>query len=256
MTGLAVDASLDSTVQIKLSLPADDAIAPTFVDLVFDAQCLAGATQLATAQGNTVCQPCAKGEYEALGSCRPCPNTVNCDEEGRTVSDWKLKVGTWRTDDDSYDVLKCRFGVISCPGDGKNQASMYSPSQRRTTSSNATTGLNPYCSPNHVGHLCSACAPDFFLSWAGDGECHQCATGKSHWPTIGLLGGVFVFVASCLACVYTKYKKSSATNTAAAAAVAPSSLFSKIDSVLVLAKFKFFTLFLTFQVQFRSRLSR
>jgi hypothetical protein len=33
-------------------------------------------------------------------------------------------------------------------------------------------------------------------------------------------------------------------------------LFSKIDSVLVLAKFKIFTLFLTFQVQFRSRLSR
>ena len=241
---LVVDASLGIAVHIKLSLPGDDAVEPTFVDLTFDALCPAGDEVSKTAQGNTICQPCALGAYESAGQCIVCPKQVKTCEEGSTVSDWKLQAGYWRTDDESRDVRKCRF-TTSCPGDGKNQEALAnSPSQRRTTSSNAT-GLNPYCAPNHVGPLCSACAANFFLSWAGDGECHPCATGESHAPTISLGGGVLIFVVLCLACVYKTHKNKAAT---ALAPASSTSALSKIEKVYTLAKFKVFTLFLMSQV--------
>ena len=262
-------------MRIELSLTGAGAVAPTFVDLAFAAQCSAGEIAFETAQQNTVCQPCLRGEYEKSGSCsaapsdiklstkcnegstvswcESCPTGVVC-EEGSAVSDFKLMAGNWRTDEDSEDVRKCRFGVTSCPGAGKNQASVSSPSQRRTTSSNAT-GPDPYCSANHVGHLCSACAPDFFLSWTGDGKCYECATKESHAPTIGLMSGVFVIMVSCLACAYKKsLKKAQGITTATPKST--KSLFSKASQVYTLAKFKVFTLFLTSQVRLRSQTFR
>jgi hypothetical protein len=253
LVDLIVEASLGVTVPIEISLPSDDAVAPAIVDLAFAAQCQAGFETFETTQGNTVCRPCAQGEYESAGKCSKCPNGVHC-KEASTVIDWEVKAGHWRTNDESDEVFKCRYGVTSCPGENKNQASMYSPSQRRATSS--VLGPNPYCSPNHVGHLCSACAPDLFLSWAGDGKCYQCATGESHAPTIGLLGGVFVFVVSCLACVYKKSMKKDQGITATAASKPTNSLFSKSQQVYTLAKFKVFTLFLTSQVRLRSQTFR
>jgi hypothetical protein len=232
LTGLTADASLGISIPVKISVPTLGNIAPVYVDVALAATCPNGAIPSGTAQGNTVCKPCAEGMYEKAGSCsaaprdilcekgstvswcESCPNGVTC-KEGSMVSDWELKAGHWRTDDESDDVHKCRFGVTSCPGGDKNQASMYSPSQRRATSSGATTGLNPHCSPNHVGHLCSACAPDFFLSWTGDGQCYECATKETHAPTFGLMSGVFVVVVSCLACAYkTSLKKAQGITTA------------------------------------------
>ena len=232
LTDLIVGASLGITLPIELSIPGDDVVAPTSVDLVFAAQCTPGYVVSTTAQRNQICTACAEGKYEKAGSCSAaprdvpcetgstvswcelCPNGVTC-KEGSTVSDWELKAGNWRTDDESDDVHPCRFGVTSCPGEYKNQASMYSPSQRRATSSGATTGLNPHCSPNHVGHLCSACAPDYFLSWTGDGQCYECATKETHAPTFGLMSGVFVVVLSCLARAYkTSLKKAQGITTA------------------------------------------
>ena len=236
LTGLTIEASLDVTVPIKLSVPAlGDVVAPIDVSVTLTAQCPAGTVASKTAQGNIVCQACAEEKYEKAGLCLSCPKQVYC-EEGSTVSDWKVAAGNWRTDDESEDVRECRFGITSCPGHGKNQSSANS----------GATGLNPYCSANHVGHLCSACAADFFLDWTGDGECYQCATGKSHAPTIGLLGGVFVFVFACLACVYKKRRKKARSTIASSTPM--NSLFSKAEQVYSLAEFKAFTLFLTAQV--------
>ena len=118
-----------------------------------------------------------------------------------------------------------------------------------------TTVVHTYCSTNHVGHLCSACAPDYFLSWTGDGKCYECATGESHAPTFGLMSGVFVIVVSCLACAYkTSLKKAQSITTATPKPT--NSLLSKAKEVYTLAKFKVFTLFLTSQVQLRSQTFR
>jgi hypothetical protein len=252
LTDLTIAASLGVTVRIKLSVPALGDIAPVYVNVAMAAQCPAGATAVVTAQENTVCQACVRGEYENAGQCSVCPTQqVNC-KDGSTISDWKLKAGYWRSDENSSDVHKCRFGTISCPGDGSNQASMYSPSQRRASSSGATTGLNPYCSPNHIGHLCAACAPDHFLSWTEDGKCHPCATKESHAPTIGLMSGVFVFVLSCLTCAYKK-SLGKAHRTTIVTPKPENSLFLKAKQVYILAKFKAFTLLLTSQVRLRSQ---
>ena len=270
LTGLTADASLGISIPVKISVPTLGNIAPVYVDVALAATCPNGAIPSGTAQGNTVCKPCAEGMYEKAGSCsaaprdilcekgstvswcESCPNGVTC-KEGSMVSDWELKAGHWRTDDESDDVRKCRFGATSCPGDDENQASMNSPSQqRRATSSGATTGPNPHCSPNHVAPLCSACAPDFFLSWTGDGKCHQCTTKESHAPTIGLMSGVFVFVLSCLTCAYKK-SLGKAHRTTIVTPKPENSLLLKAKQVYILAKFKAFTLLLTSQVRLRSQ---
>ena len=241
LTNLVVEASPGKNEPIKLSL-TNDGVAPAFVDVELAAQCPQGEIAIETERKNTVCQPCPKSEFEKSGSCKPCPTHKKavCDA-GSTVSSWKLTAGHWRADDESEDIRRCRFGVTSCPGDGQNQA--FSLSRRRATSSM----LNPYCSEHHVGPLCSACAAGFFLSWAGDGKCNQCAKGKSHAPTFGLLGIVFVFVLSCLVCIYKKANNAKTTRTAKKASSA-NSLVSKAGALYSLAEFKVFTLSLTAQV--------
>jgi hypothetical protein len=162
---------------------------------------------------------------------------MDCNTDTLTLESVLLQKGYWRFGSASPDVRPCSFKRVSCPG-GATKA----------------TGLNPYCSANHVGHLCSACAPDFFLSWTGDGECYQCATGKSHAPTIGLVAGVFMFVAACLACVYKKGKKKAKARAGAPKSTYLTNLNFKAEKVYSLAKFKVFTLFLTSQVGTLSRL--
>lgn len=199
--------------------------------------------------GNVECTACRLEYYEHGGECFTCKKGMLCDTTATTISKLVLKAGYWRADDKSDKIHKCRFGVTSCPGDGNNQASANATSRRRVAASDAM-GPNPYCSTNHVGVLCSACAPDFFLSWTGDGECYECAAGKRHAPTIGLLGVVFAFCVACLACVYKKEKKK-ALCTTVAARTPTNSRFSRAGEVFALAEFKVFTLFLAFQVGVR-----
>ena len=163
LTELVVAASsFGIIVPIKLSIPGDSVVAPTSVDLAFAAQCTPGYVEATTAQGNRICTSCEIFKYEHNGKCEICKAGMVCEKSGLSLSVVSLASGFWRTNDESNEIHKCPFGVTSCPDDDKNQASLYSPSQRRATSSGKTTGLNPYCSPNHVGHLCSACAPGFF----------------------------------------------------------------------------------------------
>ena len=239
LTDITIDSAPGDIVALRISVPTLD-ITPVDIDIVLE-ECPRGTSETETAQGNVICNSCKSGEYEKSGACNICPTQVDCDE-GSTVSDWKLKAGNWRTDDQSDDVRKCRFGVISCPGDGKNQASKNAPSKRRVTSSSAAE-LNPFCSANHVGHLCSACAPDYFLSWAGDGKCHRCVAGESHAPTFGLLGGVFLCVVSCFACMYKAGQKKAKRTAVGTPTI---SLLSKAEQVYSQAKFKIFTLFYSF----------
>lgn len=248
---LTVDAQqLGTNEPIELYLPGDSTVARDFINLELDATCPAGYEIVRKiVQKTVVCQPCAAGTYLKSGSCSeaprdvdcgkgstvswclPCPSDVECLGEGSTVSDWVLKPGHWRTDSRSDDVLRCRFGVISCPPNANA----------------STTGPNPYCSADHVGPLCSACAANHFLSWTGDGKCHQCATGESHAPTIGLYSGVVLFVIVCLACVYKKASKTKAEEKNKDA-TPQSPLRLNAAKVYSLAKFKVFTLFLTSQV--------
>jgi len=247
LTDLIVGASLGVTLPIELSIPGDDVVAPTTVDLVFAAQCMPGYVVSTTAQRNQICTACEVSTYEHNEECHTCRNGMVCQVEGLSLNSVSLARGYWRTDDDSYDIHKCRFGTTSCPGaDSNNQAT-----GRRLAET--TTVVHPYCSDAHVGHLCSACAPDYFLSWTGDGECYECATKESHAPTIGLMSGVFVFVVSCLVCAYKTSLKRDITT---ATPKPTNSLLSKAKEVYTLAKFKVFTLFLTSQVWLRSHSSR
>ena len=249
LSALTIDAVPGETLMLDVSAPALEQIRPVRLSLKFEDACPAGEVALETAQQNVVCEPCTEGMYESVGQCLLCKKGMVCTEEALSLSSVSLASGYWRSDDASDEVLKCRFGDTSCPGDGNNQEA----AGRLLTETTTAFAIHPYCSANHVGHLCSACAPGFFLSWTGDGKCHQCATGESHVPTVGLLGGVFVFVIACLACVYKKRKKKAQGTTAS---TQTNSLFSKMGKVYSLAKFKVFTLFLTSQVELSRCFSR
>ena len=251
---LQIMADLGADLILELRSPMTSLTNPSVSVRVFLAEdCPAGYQVEHKEEGGTkVCTACEKRYYELGGECFECEPGMQCEAPGLAIRQVALEPKFWRTDDESRDVRKCRFDITSCPGDGKNQDSVYSPSQRRASSSGATTGLNPYCSPNHVGPLCSACTPDHFLSWTGDGKCYECATKDSHVPTIGLVSGVFVIVVSCLACTYKKsLKKAQGITTTTSNPT--NSLFSKAKQVYILAKFKVFTLFLTSQVRLRSQ---
>ena len=202
------------------------------------------------AGGSTVCTACKEGYYEQSGACFECKRGMMiCKTAAITITQVMIEAGFWRADEESDDIRPCRYGVVSCPGDGKNQASANLPSTRRMTSSGATK-LNPYCAPNYLGPLCSVCADGFFTSWAGDGKCYECATGTSHLPTVLLASGVLVFVAVCAVCAFKKVHRNPglSTRTASIQESTPS-LFATALHVYALAKFKIFTLFLTAQAR-------
>lgn len=248
LTDITIAATPGDIVPVEVSVPTLN-VAPVDIDIVLLAQCPRGTSELLL-QGNLICNQCKSGEYESMGSCVSCVTGMVCDEMGVFLQSVRLQAGFWRTDDDSDDIRPCRVGVISCPGDGKNQASANLPSKQRVTSSGATK-RNPYCAPNYLGPLCSVCADGFFTSWAGDGECYECATGTSHLPTILLASGVLVFVAVCaVECAFRKVHRNPglSTRTASIQKSTPSS-FATAKHVYALAKFKIFTLFLTAQAR-------
>ena len=174
---------------------------------------------------------CPATFYESDGKCALCPRHVEC-AAGSSISDWKLDAGYYRTDDESDDVRECRFGTRSCPGAGLNNRAL------------SNSSLGPYCAPEFIGPLCSQCAAEHFLSWEGSGDCHKCAAGKSHSPTIGLVIGVIILCGLFAACV-SKKCKGRKTDT-------PPSAFSVVvEKLYVLSEVKFFVLFLAFQAHTR-----
>ena len=221
LTDLTVDASLNATIPVRLSVPALDGVAPVYVDVVLAAQCPPGAFKFETVQGNVVCQLCPKKEYEKDGVCLSCPTQVVC-VEGSTVSDWKLKAGNWRTNDESDDVRECRFGVRSCPYDGLDQAA----------------GRDAYCGPAFVGPLCSQCAADHFLSWVGSGDCASCDDGTSHGPTIGVVCGMGAAGLLVAALAFTKRLR-----------IKSSYAFQRARRIFRIGKVKFTTILFAFQVR-------
>ena len=180
---------------------------------------LVGAVRYSFAVAN-----CPATYYKADGKCMQCPLHVNC-LAGSTISEWQLDEGYWRAGSEYTEVLACRFGAVSCPGVGLNQE----------------RGRDAYCGSAFVGPLCSHCAADHFLSWTGNGDCHRCAAGKSHWPTIGLVSSVLVLCGMLASCVS---KKCQHRNTGAP----PSAFFVEAEKLYILAEVKFFTLFLAIQV--------
>ena len=175
-----------------------------------------------------IVESCPETFYQRDGKCMQCPPRVECSA-GSSISEWKLDEGFWRSGDESEDVRECRFGALSCPGVDLNQG----------------TGQDPYCGLGFVGPLCSQCAANYFLSWAGKGDCHSCAAGQSHWPTIGLVSGVVVLGGAVVA---RTAHKSSTKSTPAVETSAPPSMFAKLEQLFLLAKVKIFTLFLVSQV--------
>ena len=154
--------------------------------------------------------------------CKKCPQNVVCAANS-LISDWHLLRGYWRADDESDDVRECRFGARSCPGANLSQA----------------TGEDAYCGPEFSGPLCSQCATDHFLSWAGEGDCLICESDKSHWPTIGL-GSSLLILAALFLGVFRKFCKVKSE--------ALPSTFATLERLYLLAKVKIFTLFLVAQV--------
>ena len=183
-------------------------------------------------QHSFVIKNCPESYYKTGGGCSLCLDRVFC-AAGSAVADWQLAPGDWRATPKSTKVHACRFGQVSCPGG---------------VMANPATGPDPYCAPEYVGPRCSECHPDYFLSWAGDGGCHKCATGRSHGPTIGLLCGLLVIGSLSLAGALRKVQKRRAAATSPGSS--NSSLISKIEKLYLLAKVKFFLLFLACQVEF------
>ena len=175
----------------------------------------------------TACDACEDGYFRIAGLCRDCPTGAACTMNS-DVATMAILPGHWRTSAESHDVHECRFGDLSCPGESNNQAS----------------GPDRYCAPEYVGALCSECHDDFFKSWDGAGACQACAAGKSHWPTIGLVGTTLVIGALFVGAINKCRKKKPEDEDAP-----PSSgMFANAEKLFVLAKVKIFTLFLTAQV--------
>ena len=78
---------------------------------------------------------CPENYYfnQSLGECGGCHAHVTC-AVGSSISDWQLVKGYWRSGDESEDIRACRFGLRSCPGAGRNQA----------------TGRDAFCGPEYV----------------------------------------------------------------------------------------------------------
>ena len=228
LDGLTIVSTLGDTVSVQISAPTLDGIAPVDVDISLLVTCPAGTSEVEIARGNVICNPCKSGEYERKGSCVPCVDGMVCDEMGVFLRQVALKIGYWRTDEDSDDIHVCRFGGFSCPGDGKNQAA----------------GPNRYCALNYLGPLCSACAPTFFASWARDGKCYECSS-TNYLPTIGLVSGALVLCGMIAACVSKKCQKCQSRK----ADAPPSALSVEAEKLYFLAEVKLTTLFFTAQVR-------
>ena len=171
---------------------------------------------------------CPSDYYESDAKCLRCPKNVAC-AAGSLISDWQLDPGYWRASDNAAQVHECRFGVLSCPGDGANQGQLE---------------RDRYCASEYVGPLCSQCDEDHFLSWVADGKCHECSDDEQrHAPTISLFTGIAVLGA---ALVFSLRKCRVWKNGASSS---KSDFFATMNKLYVLAKAKIFTLFLASQVR-------
>ena len=183
-----------------------------------------------------IVEDCPEGYYysEDSQTCILCDVGMGCTGfTGLTIRTVPLIPGYWRADASSTDIRRCRFHDVSCPGEDKHQA----------------TGPNPYCAPGYRGPLCSACAANFFSSWAGDGKCFQCDTGTSHLPTIVLAFGLMVFITSCIAYAFNKVQKKRQTNSSSDIRSRSAGLRENVKRVYQDSKYKIFTLFLTAQAR-------
>ena len=181
---------------------------------------------------HTACDACDDGYYRdedaADGLCHTCPVGAQCTMNS-DVASIVILPGHWRAGSESTEVRQCRYGDLSCPGNGTNQA----------------TGPDPYCGASYVGPLCSECHEDFFKSWDSVGTCRECATGKSHLPTIGLVGTVFAFGALFVVGVKKCRNKQNDGNLGEKKRLT----FANVEKLYVLAKVKVFTLFLAAQAR-------
>lgn len=101
---------------------------------------------------------CPKDYYlEEEEACQPCPSTVTC-AEGSRLSDWQLYPGYWRSQEDSAEVLKCRYGVAACPGVNQTTEFISCPTH------DTEEGGVQYCSCGFVGPLCGECDTKYHLA--------------------------------------------------------------------------------------------
>ena len=136
------------------------------------------------------------------GACVSCPEHVQCPA-GSTISDWQLGEGYWRAGDQYTQVLKCRFGLDSCPG--------AAGSTNDDGMDCSTSTEEPYCRCGYTGPLCSECdanSPDgrFHMAWAS-GKCESCSDGMSYAPSIGLASGLSAVVLLMVSLAFTKRKR-------------------------------------------------
>ena len=136
---------------------------------------------------------CEEGYFLENEECVLCPDKVTCAWNS-TVADWVLDPGVWRLNPVSKDLRDCRFGDASCPG--------------VTASDDGCTARGfggwPHCGCGYAGPTCAVCAPNYFLSWAGN-SCQECGSSDSHTPSI-VLGCVLVVVGGLAAAVVRTIK--------------------------------------------------
>ena len=228
LSSLVLDAKPGVTMPLKLLVPAlQGRVMPCVVDVALAMECPQGYVTQGDARGNLVCIACGANTFENRGECYSCSEGMECNEEGQTLSRVELKPGYWRTDALSFDVKKCRYSTLSCPGVGK---------RKNTTVDDAGGGRNMYCGPAYVGPLCSQCSGEHFMSWTQQGKCFECTVGKDHAPTIGIASVIFVL--GVVMTIGAVQLRRNANN--------PKML--KLRRLYRLAKMKFFVLFVGAQV--------
>lgn len=221
LSDLSIGSTRGSTIPLQVSTPGLEWIDPVRLEVTLDSECMPGYFESRTAQGNKVCVACEKYTYELSGQCYQCKTGMLCGKAGLSLGVVRLKAGYWRTDDASVDIRQCRFDEVSCPG-------MVNGS---------------YCGAEYEGPLCSKCADDHFMSWAGDGACHKCAAGQTHLPTVGLacvVTGCLVLIAISIARRRTKKEMDGPQ--------VDSPILIAAEKMIKLVKVKLLALFFTMQV--------
>ena len=172
---------------------------------------------------HTACDACIAGFYNKGNTCVQCP-----DYPTPCVESSVLMPGYWRaaTGDGDAEVLPCRFGDASCPGNEPDSC---------------LSRKWHHCTCGYAGPTCAVCDSNdadsrFYMAWTS-GKFESCDDGMSHAPTIGLACGLVAFVLLIAALAFTKRKHITSSRT-----------YQRVSLIYRIGRVKFAIILFAFQV--------
>ncbi|GMH49502.1 hypothetical protein TrVE_jg9591 [Triparma verrucosa] len=153
---------------------------------------------------------CEKGDFLKLGKpekmdetiftprhafCYKCPEGAKCEERGITVQNMPLKVGYWRSDDQSFNVERC-YVDEACNNDFSIKAAK----------GNEAFETDQQCLEGHTGPICNVCMEGFSRSIAG--ICAPCgALVNIPVKTLSIGAVCFLFVMAVISCIKNRHSE-------------------------------------------------